>query len=39
MILTEEMKKNLPVITEEEMKDFCTFEERVKDAKLMLIKK
>ncbi|MBR5148963.1 MAG: hypothetical protein IKV15_07175 [Bacteroidaceae bacterium] len=32
MILTEEMIKSLPVITEEEMNEFCTFEELVADA-------
>lgn len=37
--LVEELVKQRLVLTEEEMKDFCTFEEIITDAKLMFDKK
>ena len=37
--LVEELAKQRPVLTEEEMKDFCTFEELVSDAKLIFDEK
>jgi len=32
-IIVEELVKQRPILTEEEIKDFCTFEEIVADAK------
>ena len=37
--LVEELAKQRSILTEEEMKDFCTFEELVADAKLMFDEK